>query len=267
MGEYYNVSSLKMLPTVYPSILANDIPYYYKTGTRHFNYMHTPTNLWGTWTLNQYMLAQLLWNHQTKSDQLLKDYFSRYYPTTTEHTRNLYTYLEKATSNFKAFKHYAGKNIYKMRPRLMKDSVNIFPLDHLHYESYLPAKNDGQDVLDIMEDMKLARREIDASMLLCKNKIEESRLIDDERRFAYCEDMVNFYYHLIRIALFQRNGLTASAKQEFGKAKEYSERLKNITDLVGPIPGKGKGDANATDGLDATQAMDVFQYFQKKYDN
>ena len=79
--------------------------------------------------------------------------------------------------------------------------------------------------------------------------------------------MVNFYYHLIRTALFHRSSMTASAKQEFAKAKEYGDRLKNIKDLVAPIPGKGKGDANASDGLDASQATDVFQYFQKKYDN
>lgn len=267
MGEYYNVSSLKMLPTLYPTILASDIPYYYKTGTRHFNYMHTPTNLWGTWTLNQYMLAKLLWNHETNSDQLLKDYFSRYYPTTTEHTKNFYHHLELATANFKAFKHYAGKNIYKMKPRLMKDTVNIFPLDHLHYESFHPEKNDGADVLDIVESMRQARIELDASLLQCKDKTEELRLIDDERRFEYCEDMVAFYYHLIRTALFHRKAEISSAKAEFKKVKEYAEKLKNTKDVVAPAPGKGRGDANASDGFEATQAADVYQYFLKKYDN
>lgn len=267
MGEYYNVSSLKMLPTLYPTILASDIPYYYKTGTRHFNYMHTPTNLWGTWTLNQYMLARLLWNHETNSDQLLKDYFSRYYPTTTEHTRNFYHHLELATSNFKAFKHYAGKNIYKMRPRLMKDTVNIFPLNHLHYETFHPAKDDGQDVLDIVESMRLARKELDASLLQCKDRTEEARLIEDAKRFEYCEAMVGFYYHLIRTALFHRSALVSSAKEEFKKAKEFAGKLQSVTDVVAPIAGKGKGDANAADALDASQATDVFDYFKKKYDN
>ncbi len=267
MGEYYNVSSLKMLPTLYPTILASDIPYYYKTGTRHFNYMHTPTNLWGTWTLNQYMLARLLWNHETNTVQLLNDYFSRYYPTTTEHTRNFYHYLELATANFKAFKHYTGKNIYKMRPRLMKDTVNIFPLDHLHYETYHPEKNDAADVVDIVEYMNLARKELDASLLQCKDKTEEARLLEDARRFEYCEDMVGFYYHLIRTALFHRKGEVHLAKEEFKKVKDFGERLKNIKDMVAPIDGKGKGDANASDGFEATQATDVYQYFQKKYDN
>jgi len=145
--------------------------------------------------------------------------------------------------------------------------VNIFPLNHLHYESFHPATDDGADVLDIVESLRLARTELDASLLQCKDKTEESRLIDDERRFEYCEDMVSFYYHLIRTALFHRNALVSSAKEEFKKAKEMADKLHSITDVVAPLPGKGKGDANASDGLEASQALDVYEYFKKKYDN
>ena len=82
IGEYYNVSSFKSLPIVFPSIMAADIPWYYQTGTRHLNYMHTPTHVWGTWTLNQYLYARLLWNVETETDALLNEFFKRYYPTT-----------------------------------------------------------------------------------------------------------------------------------------------------------------------------------------
>ena len=40
VGEYYNVSSLKTLPNLYSRIMAADIPYFYRTGARHLNYMH-----------------------------------------------------------------------------------------------------------------------------------------------------------------------------------------------------------------------------------
>jgi hypothetical protein len=79
--------------------------------------------------------------------------------------------------------------------------------------------------------------------------------------------MVGFYYHLIRTALFHRNALVSSAKEEFKKAKEFAEMLRNVKDVVAPLPGKGKGDANAADGFEASQAADVFDYFKKKYDN
>ena len=52
IGEYYNISYLKSMPMLYTRMMAADIPWYYQTGTRHFHYMHTPTSLWGTWTLN-----------------------------------------------------------------------------------------------------------------------------------------------------------------------------------------------------------------------
>jgi hypothetical protein len=267
MGEYYNVSSFKMLPILFTKIMAADIPWYYNNGTRHLNYMHTPTHLWGTWTLNQYMLARLLWDHKTNSAQLLDDYFVRYYPTTTVHTRNFYKLLEEAMSNLKPYKHYAGKNIYQLRRRLTKDTVNIFPLDHLHYEAFHPEKNDGPDVVEIVELMKQARAEIDASMLQCKDKTEEARLIEDERRFVYGEDMIYFYYHLIRTALLHRNAEVASAKLEFAKVREYAEKLFNIKDMVAPLPNHSKGDANSPDGFEATQATREYDYFSKKYDD
>ena len=73
-------------------------------------------------------------------------------------------HLETGFSNLKAFKHYAGKNIYKMRTRLTRDTMEIFPLDHLHYESFLPELNDGPDIVDMVDELRLARKEIDAAM-------------------------------------------------------------------------------------------------------
>ena len=84
IGEYYNVSYLKSMPLLYPRTMAADIPWYYRTGTRHLHYMHTPTALWGTWTLNQHMLASLLWNVETDSDGLLETNISE--TGTRQHT-------------------------------------------------------------------------------------------------------------------------------------------------------------------------------------
>jgi hypothetical protein len=268
LGEYYNVSSFKSLPILFTKIMAYDIPWYYNTGTRHLNYMHTPTHLWGTWTLNQYLLASLLWNHQTKVDQLLNEYFTRFYPTTTEHTRKFYQYLEEATANLKPFKHYAGKNIYKMRTRLARDTMNIFPLDHLHYDVYHPEKNDGPDVVEMVDLMKKARTELDAAMLQCKNKTEEARLNEDAKRFEYGEATIDFYNYLVRTALLHRSGEEASAKLEFKKAKYLADKLRNMTDVVAPLSGTGRGgDANAANGFEAAQVDAEYEYFRKKYDN
>ena len=273
IGEYFNVSSFKSLPIVFPTIMSTDIPWYYHTGTRHMHYMHTPTHLWGTWTLNQYLYARLLWNVETEPDALLREFFSQYYPTTSETTSKFYEHLEIAFSNLKPFKHYAGppdkygRGIYSMRRRLMVDTLEIFPMDHLHYESHHPLLNDAPDIVDMINELRLARKEIDMAILKCKDKKEKARLIDDDRRFTYGEAMVYFYYHLVRTALFHRNSDAVMAKHEFLNVEKYAEILRNITDLVAPIPGFSGGDANAKDGMEASQTENVYNYFKQKYGN
>lgn len=265
IGEYYNVSSIKSLPVLYPTIMATDIPYYFKTGTRHMNYMHTPTHEWGTWTLNQYLYARLLWDVDTDTDALLNEYFDRYYPTTSAITRDFYRHLEKAFSNIKAFKHFAGKDQYHMISRLMRDNTEIFARDHLHYEPYHPELNDGLDIVEMIDELGYARKAIDEALLRCTDKTEQSRLIDDDRRFAYGEAMVQFYYRLIRTALSHRHAETIMAKHEFRKVEKYAETLRHVTDLVAPLPGFASGDANSANGLEASQAVRVYNYFKERY--
>ena len=269
IGEYYNVSSFKSLPVLFPGIMAADIPWYFHNGARHLHYMHTPTRLWGTWTLNQYLLAQLLWNTDTDVDTLLDDYFHRYYPTTTEQTRTFYQHLEAATANIKPLKHYVGikgvLNIdgirYLLRRRLIEESDEIFPTEHLHYDVYNPILNDGPDIVEIVDAMRLARKEIDAALMQCTDKIEQTRLMEDERRFAYGEAMIFFYYHLVRTAIFHRHHNEILARNEFSSVERFAKRLEEITDLVQV----SSSDANAKDGLEATQAMDEYKFFKEKY--
>ena len=265
IGEYYNVSSFKMLPVLFPSIMAADIPWYYRTGTRHLNYMHTPTHRWGTWTLNQYLLARLLWDAGADADELRKDYFRRYYPTTAEHAAAFYRHLERATANFKAFKHYAGESRYSLRRQLISPSREIFPLRHLRYEAYHPETDDGPDVVEIVEAMRLARKELDAALLACADETEGARLLEDDRRFQYGEAMVCFYYHLVRTALLHRSHQAALARREFQRLEEYAGKLRAVTDLVAPLEGRASGDANAADGFEATQAENVYRFFQDNY--
>lgn len=265
IGEYYNVSSFKCLPVLFPSIMAADIPWYYRTGTRHFHYMHTPTHLWGTWTLNQYLLARLLWNAETDAQALLEEYFRTFYPTTAAHTREFYRHLERATANFKPFKHYAGEERYSLRRRLTVDSLEIFPLKHLRYDRYQPETDDGPDVVEIVDEMRLARKELDAALLACRDQVEAARLLEDDRRFAYGEAMVFFYYHLVRTALLHRRGEATLARREFQSVEEYAEKLRAVTDLVAPLENRPAGDANAKDGFEATQAETAYRFFKTKY--
>jgi len=263
IGEYYNVSSIKTLPVVYTHLMSADIPWYYRTGVRHLNYMHTPTRLWGTWTLNQRLLAKLLWNPQADVDALLADYFRLYYPTTSERTRRFYEHLEYATRNIKAYKHHVwvGNGYHCLPGKLDNIAKDLFPMDHLQYASHHPTKNDAPDVVDIIEAMNKARREIDDALLECTDQTERLRLLEDERRFAYGEAMFRFLYHLVRIDMFHHRGDEVLARHEFESVERWAERLRGITDVIQV----SYRHANARDGLEASQADPAYQFFKKKY--
>jgi len=259
IGEYYNVSSIKSLPVVYSRILAADIPWYYRTGARHFHYMHTPTRLWGTWTLNQWLLARLLWNPEADTDALLDEYFRLYYPTTSERARTFYRHLEEATANIKPFKHSVPG--YSLRGQLSRRSRELFPLDHLRYYPHHPARNDGPDLVEMIDAMHRARREIDAALVECTDATERARLLEDERRFAYGETMFLFYYHLVRLTMFHNRNEEALARREFVRLEQFAERLRTITDLVQVA----STHANAENGLVASQVASAYDFFRKHY--
>ena len=271
IGEYYNVSSIQSLPVLFPYIMAVDVPWFYRSGARHFHYMHTPTRLWGTWTLNQYLLAQLLWDIEINVDALLNDYFHRYYPTTTERTRAFHHHLETASANIKPFKHFVGTNGvlgidgvgYSLRNKLRKDSIEIFKIEHLQYDVYSPILNDGQDVVEIVDAMRLARKEIDAALMQCTDEIEQTRLIEDEQRFAYGEAMIFFYYHLVRTAIFHRRQNETLARHEFISVERFAGRLEKITDLVQV----SFIELNPVNGFEATRAVKEYKFYKEMYGN
>jgi len=59
------------LPAVFTRIIKTDVPWYYAHGARHFHYMHLLVKLWGTWSLNQYLLSKILWNVDIDADSLI----------------------------------------------------------------------------------------------------------------------------------------------------------------------------------------------------
>ena len=83
-----------------------------------------------------------------------------------------------------------------LRKNLVNDKLPLFPTEHLRYESHHPALNDGPDMVEMTEAMGRARRAIDEALRVRSGAAERARLMEDERRFAYGEAMVEFYYRL-----------------------------------------------------------------------
>ncbi|MCP4642636.1 MAG: DUF4838 domain-containing protein [bacterium] len=259
IGEYYNVSSIKSLPVVYSRIMAVDIPWYYRTGARHFQYMHVPTRLWGPWTLNQYLMGRLIWDHRDDSRAIVDEYFERYYPTATAEARAFYDHLERATANIKAYKHYIDG--YSLRGALNAQSKNLFPKDTLQYDSESPALNAGISVVDATAGMCDARAALDAALLAATDPVEKERLLEDEARFAFGEAMYRFVYHMARTTLFHNRGDEALARREFVYVERNAELLRNMTDICQV----SSSHASAPNGLVASQIEKGYNALKKTY--
>lgn len=251
IGEYYNVSNYKSMPAIYTRIMAADIPWYYRTGSRHFQYMHTLTKNWGPWTLNQYLMARLTWNVDTNVSSILDDYYAHYYPTTSASTRRYYENLEDALCNITWLKTYIGL--------FLNADKDPLPFDHMKYDTKSAVINSGPSLTDTIAGLQVARRELDKSLLMSKDLVETARLLDDDRRLSYAQSMVDFYYHMIRIEMAEKSGNTPLATEEFGKAQRSMDELKQYgRDFIETF---GCPD----DGPAATQAVQRFEKYKTKY--
>jgi len=263
ISEYYNVSSFASLPLVWTKILAADIPWYYRNGTRHFNYMHTPLRLWGTWALNQHLMAELLWDVNADAGKIAEEFYARYYPTASKHAKVFYENLEAMSSNMKSFKHNAGD--YSLRNRLHA-AVNdkkaaLFPREDLQYFPNHVEKNDGLSVVEIVAAVRRARQAIDDALIVCTDTTERQRLVEAEKRFAYGEAVVMFYYHTIRTVMFDQKGDEPLARLEFQRLEKLAARLEQITDMT-----HSAGEhANFKNGLLATQIDRVYDTLKGRY--
>ncbi|MHB0998104.1 MAG: DUF4838 domain-containing protein [Armatimonadota bacterium] len=251
IGEYYNVSNFKSMPAIYTRTMAADIPWYHRTGARHFQYMHTLTKNWGPWALNQYLMAQLTWNVNTDVSALLDDYYARYYPTTSKETRRYYENLEDTLCNITWLKTYIGL--------FLDSNKEPLPFEHLKYDSQSPVLNSGPSLVDTMKGLKDARRNLDQSLLICKDAIETARLLEDDKRLSYAESMVDFYYHMIRIGMAEKSQNQSLAKREFYMAeKSMNELSKYSRDFIETF-------ICPDDGVGATQAVSRFKAYKVKY--
>jgi hypothetical protein len=264
IGEYYNVSSIRSQPVLFPKIMSVDIPWYYRNGARQFHYMHTPDTLWGTWTLNQYLMGKLLWNVNVDVNYTVDDYFNNYYPTTCNSTRKFYGQLEVATANIKVLKHNVeignGKT-YSLAGRLLRG--DLFQLDHMHYDEYHPLLNDGPDVVEMIDAMDLAKKYLDISLMDCKDPLEQQRLLEDKNRFDYGYAMYRYIYHMIRTSVFHEKSDKTMAGREFAIVEKYAEQLRKVVDLVQVA----SDDANSPNGFEATGSSGAFNEFKKLYGN
>jgi hypothetical protein len=263
VGEYYNVSYFKSLPLVIPHVMASDIRWYFQNGVRRFHYMHVPTRLWGTWTLDHAVLARLLWNPEANVDTLLAEFRRRYYPTTFAQVAAFDAALELASANILAIEYYVGAFAYGGSPagRLAAPGVPLFPLQHLPFDQRHSPPNAAPTWVETMTAMREARQALDHALATCRDSLERVRLADDAQRFAYGEATFALYDHLIRTAERDRAADHTGAARELALADSAASRLRTMRDVVQVAASH----ANARDGLEASHVEATLAYFHARY--
>ncbi|MBM3335152.1 DUF4838 domain-containing protein, partial [Candidatus Sumerlaeota bacterium] len=222
IGEYYNVSGYKCLPICFMSTMATDIPYYYSIGARHFHYMHCTTDNMGNKALTNYQMARQLWEPGLDCEALWKDYFTGRYGPAHAQMRQFYENLEKMLCNVSELK-------YDLARQLERGAADLFPKPHLQYEKTAQQKDDGPDLVEILQSAKRCREIIGG---VVKQELPERirhRVAEDERLFTYGERTVQFYDALCRTYFDVRKSKLTEAREALAEAQELARLLEADT--------------------------------------
>ncbi len=264
IGECYNVSWVRSLPIVYARAMGADLPWYSRNGASEVFYMHAPTRLWGAWTLDHAVFARLLWSPEVSADAVVAEFARREFGDVAESMRAYYWSLERATENITALAHCLGafgSGAGTTPGRLADRRVPLLPLRHLQESSVHPSLNDAPDLDEIATSMHDARGALDAARAASHDPIVQSRLREEERRFAYGEAMFGFWESLIRVAAYDRAGNPDRARRAWPAVETEAARLRAVHDLV-QVAGRR---ADAADGLEASQVIPSYEFFRRRY--
>jgi hypothetical protein len=227
LGEYYNVSGYKCLPVCYMHTMANDLPYYYGLGARHFHYMHCTTANWGNKALTNWQMARQLWEPGTDCNALWDDYFGGRYGSVQAEMRAFYERLEKMLSNVSELK-------YGLARRLDTGAANLFPTSHLKYEKTAFDKDDGPDLLEILDYARQCREIIDGAAKAELPARIVQRVAEDARLFTYGETTVKFYDALCRACTAARQSVSdkSDKSDQSDKARAAFREARTLADLL-----------------------------------
>ncbi|MBD2863861.1 DUF4838 domain-containing protein [Paenibacillus oceani] len=231
VGEYYNVRTFAAMPVLFCRMMACDIPYYYRTGTRHFYYMHITGGGWGMLALGNSLHARLLWNTTTDAEVWKTAYLDHYYKSQASRMKLFYEKLELALANIKPIKHYQERDgdRHSIWMMLKQDADELFTLEHLKYEGRTDGSNAGIGLTETIRLMESCRSILDEAILEADDPVVEARLAEDEMRFDYGQTMLLFYYRMVRCHRMLKCGRTTAARSEFAHCRQLAGKLKETT--------------------------------------
>ncbi len=247
VGEYYNVSRYNHLPVVLDEMMRVDIPYFHRTGVRHFHYMHAPVANWGTRTLTQWQLARMLWDPELDVDALLEDYFAGRYGPAGPRMRVFYEALGRAMNN-------ATEVRYGLQNRLNAGAEELFPGPHLTPEIW-------EQMMTDLAEARMRLEAVEGGPIALPDRVR-ARIDEDERLFTYAETMTRFYDRVLAAqrALAQEN--EAAARAAFEEARPLAAALEADTHNVR----FGSSHVNAENGLAASRLAAAWKRLTERFE-
>jgi hypothetical protein len=250
IGEYYNISTTKSLPVCYMHTMANDIPYYYKIGARHFDYMHVTKAEWGSKSLTNYQMARQLWDVGTDCESLWADYFARRYGPAAPMMRKYYESLEKMLGNVKVLKGWEG-----LAFRLNEGRKDLFQHSHLQYRREPGKKWDGVTLVEMVEHGKTCRALLTEAMAQPAPDRIKARLAEDERTFTYAERTLRYYDECVQAFQLAWAGHREEARPHYAEARRVADLLRSDT-MSTRMASSHANDENALTATLAPKALD-----------
>lgn len=272
IGEYFNVSSFASMPIVLTGAMRHDIPYYRRTGSRHFFYMHMPARRWGMLALNNALHAALLWNTALDGDAYIGEYFRLYYRECADTMSASYEWMERGSANMKYIKHYqesGGKRWAFVHAVRGKDP--FFPLRHVRYDRREDDPNAGISFLDTIDAYGEARKLLEqaigsadgaasvAALDAVGGEPVRMRLRDDLMRLDYGQTMLAFYHDMYRTAVALESD-PEQAERSFRRAEGFARRLEQMTE---PLEAQHYPDLR--NGLAATWIEQPFRRLAERF--
>jgi len=241
--------------------MAHEIPMYYRNGARHFRYMHVSTRLQGPKRLNDYLMAQLLWNPDADTEQLYSEYLKDFYGAGADDAQRFYDRLEFAMASVQQWKHYRGENGGQCLTKLInRDADNLFDTEHLKLEEYHPAKNGGIGLGESVRALQECRTIMDRLRAQDLPGEVKQRLAEDDRNLHYAENTVNLYYYLAQALMARKQQNLEQAKQFYHLTVPFAQGLRDETEILQTA----SSHANAKDGLDASLVEKTYEELGKQ---
>ncbi|RXZ81688.1 DUF4838 domain-containing protein [Paenibacillaceae bacterium] len=281
IGEYYNVSKFEDLPLLFTTRLAQDLPSYYRMGTRGMTYMHVPLVNWGMRTLTQLMYAQLSWDVNTDVAAFVREYHANWYGPHAERMSSAYEKIEQAWLLIADWRSWKKDSILSLL--LAWDGAQpvqpLAPGDHFQHQAVVAIQS-GHRSLGLFEqaaelieqalaaDKSAAAQQRPAQWKVALNPVEarrqaldglryELRLGEDRRLLRYGVDTLRLLVAFVTYynALYKKDA--AQADISWQTIEQTAERMDSYFLPLGyEQPGAG---FESKDALTRTQLRELIR--------